>query len=370
MSMDIRYLHDDKVSGLFPLTLLKEVQQLRCGILTLQEKNEEQIKKIKALKSFVVFINSRLLMDESVVKALKTIKMSGVIISGGTPVIAVVKKAAANGFSFEKADSLCEKKVEIQANLIEYAWDLIYKNAEEIKKDLKIKKFKARKKNVFVGKNVKIKPGVVLDAEDGPIAIDDNVTILGNSVIMGPAYIGKGSTVKALAKIYGGTSIGPLCKVGGEIEATIFQGYANKQHEGFIGHSFIGEWVNLGADTNNSDLKNNYENVKVRLKNKTVDTDRMFVGLIMGDHSKTGINSMFNTGTVAGISCNLFGSGYMPKYIPSFSWGGPFGLAEYDIEKALKTAKAAMKRRNVAMTKEYESSFRNAFALTANERKS
>ncbi len=370
MTMDIRYLHDDKVSGLFPLTLLKEPQQLRCGILTLHEKNTEMIKKIKALRGFVIFVNSRLLMDETVAKALKELKTSGVIMSGGAPIIAAVKKADANAFSFDKADMFCEKKVRVQACLIEYAWDLIYKNAEEIKKDLKIKKFGAGRKNIFTGKNVKIKPGVVLDAEDGPIVIDDDVTILGNSVIMGPVYIGKGSTIKALAKIYGGTSIGPLCKIGGEVEATIFQGYANKQHEGFIGHSFIGEWVNLGADTNNSDLKNNYENVKVRLRDKTVDTGRMFVGLIMGDHSKTGINSMFNTGTVAGVSCNLFGSGYMPKYIPSFSWGGPFGLDKYDIEKALDTAKAAMKRRNVTMTKEYEASFRNAFALTANERKS
>jgi UDP-N-acetylglucosamine diphosphorylase/glucosamine-1-phosphate N-acetyltransferase len=159
-----------------------------------------------------------------------------------------------------------------------------------------------------------------------------------------------------------------MCKVGGEVEGSIFQGYSNKQHDGFLGHSYICEWVNLGADTNNSDLKNNYGNVKVYVDGKIVDTGHQFVGLFMGDHSKAGINTMFNTGTVVGVSSNVFGAGFPPKFIPSFSWGGADKMIEYDIEKAVETAKAVMKRRDIKMTKEYETLLRKIFMETAPER--
>jgi len=156
--------------------------------------------------------------------------------------------------------------------------------------------------------------------------------------------------------------------VGGELEETIVHSYSNKQHDGFLGHSYLGMWVNLGADTNNSDLKNNYGNVKVYVDGEMVDSGSMFVGLTMGDHSKSGINTMFNTGTVVGVSCNVYGGGFPPKFIPSFTWGGAEGLVEYRLDKALETARAVMNRRKIDLTAADEKLIRGIFEATAKER--
>jgi len=191
---------------------------------------------------------------------------------------------------------------------------------------------------------------VVLHSQTGPIYIDRDVHILPHTAIEGPCYIGPGSIIKMGAKIYGGCSIGPVCKVGGEVENLIMQGYSNKQHEGYLGHAYIGEWCNFGADTNNSDLKNNYRNVKVQVNGRLVDTGQLFVGLFMGDHCKTGINTMFNTGTVVEVGCNIYGAGFPPRYIHAFVWGGPELEVKYDLEKTLATARAAMQRRGKSLT--------------------
>ena len=381
--MEIRYFHDEKCGGLLPLTLLREPQEMRCGILTLAEKNLSALKSSGIAGEHTVFINSRLLMNEEIKKELKKKARSFVMVHDGRVVLAVVEKAG--NISPEQLEDLCAEKITVKPCLIEYPWDLICKNGEEISNDLRLPSVRAgfktapnknrgnisfvNQKNIFISKTAKIHPGVVIDAGGGPVVIDDGAVIMANSVIIGPAYIGKGTVIKALSKIYGGTSIGPMCKVGGEVEATIFQGYSNKQHEGFIGHSLIGEWVNLGAGTNNSDLKNDYTNVKMKINGKETDTGKMFMGAVIGDHTKTGINTMINTGTVIGVSCNLFGAGYLPKYVPSFSWGGPGGLQEYRIDKAVETARAAMKRRNAEMSKEYEKLLRDAFNSSITERK-
>lgn len=380
--MDIKYFCDERCKALLPLTCLKEPQELRCGILTLAEKVLYALKDSKLGKDCVVFVNSRLLIGGDIKKELKNKAHSFVLVNDGAMVLAVVKKAGR--ILPEQIEELCAEKITVRSCLIEYPWDLVHKNGDEIAKDIKIPSLRAglkpvtkqpkgvhllNSKNIFIGKNTRIYPGVVIDAEKGPVVIDDGAVIMANSVITGPVYIGKGTVIKALSKICGGTSIGPMCKVGGEIEETVFQGYSNKQHEGFIGHSYIGEWVNLGAGTNNSDLKNNYTNVKMKVSGKELDTGKMFMGAVIGDHTKTGINTMINTGTVLGISCNIFGAGYIPKYIPSFSWGGPEGMQEYNIEKAVEAAKAAMKRRDIEMSKEYESKFRTVFQTTASERK-
>ncbi|MFA5103847.1 MAG: putative sugar nucleotidyl transferase [Candidatus Margulisiibacteriota bacterium] len=384
--MDIRYFHDEKCKDLLPLTYLKEPQELRCGILTLAEKTQYALKDSKLGKNRIVFVNSRLLINEDVKKELKNKAHSFVLVNNGVIVLAVLKNDG--NISHEQIEELCAEKITVKSCLIEYPWDLIYKNGDEIANDLRISHVRVgfkplpalpagrqaarhgapakrhgnisfiNPKNIFTSKTAKIYPGVVIDAEAGPVVVDAGATIMANSVITGPVYIGKGTVIKALSKIYGSTSIGPMCKIGGEVESTIFQGYSNKQHEGFIGHSFIGEWVNLGAGTNNSDLKNNYTNVKIIVNGKEINTGKLFMGAIIGDHTKTGINTMINTGTVIGISCNLFMSGYLPRHIPSFSWGGSGGLKEYTIEKAVETAKAAMKRRDLEMNKEYESKFR------------
>jgi UDP-N-acetylglucosamine diphosphorylase/glucosamine-1-phosphate N-acetyltransferase len=206
------------------------------------------------------------------------------------------------------------------------------------------------KENIFLGKGSRIMPGVVLDAEEGPIWIGQNTRVLPNAVLRGPLAIGDHCLVKIAAKIYENTSVGPVCKVGGEIEGCIIQEFSNKQHDGFLGHSYLGAWINIGADTNNSDLKNNYGEISVYLNDRSINTGKRFLGLTMGDHSKTGINTMFNTGTVVGVNCNIYGEGFPPKFIPSFSWGGAAGFREFQFEKALEVAKIVMDRRKVTFT--------------------
>ncbi|MFY8162455.1 MAG: putative sugar nucleotidyl transferase [Candidatus Kapaibacteriota bacterium] len=212
--------------------------------------------------------------------------------------------------------------------------------------------FVVNSNNLLVGKNVTIEPMVVLNAENGAIIIDNNAKIMSNTVIYGPCYIGKNSTIKPGAKIYPNTSIGEWCKVGGEVENSIFQAYSNKQHEGFLGHSFISEWVNLGADTNNSDLKNTYSNISMQLPHKLVNTNRIFLGLICGDHTKSGINSMFTTGTVSGLCGILVKEWFLPNYIKSYTWGGKTNSPIYKFEKAIETAKIVMLRRNKELCEE------------------
>ena len=177
--------------------------------------------------------------------------------------------------------------------------------------------------------------------------------------------------VKLGTKVYGATTVGPECRIGGEVSNSVLFGYSNKGHDGFLGNSVLGEWCNLGADTNNSNLKNNYDIVKLwnYEKNAFVKTGLQFCGLFMGDHSKSGINTMFNTGTVVGVCSNVFGGGYPRNFIPSYSWGGPQGMATYEIEKAFDTAKEVMSRRNVEFTEIDEAILREVFAQTEMLRK-
>ncbi|MBK7631556.1 MAG: GlmU family protein [Ignavibacteriales bacterium] len=279
-----------------------------------------------------------------------------------------------NGLSIKILDLKC-------AN---YLWDLININGKQIASDFNYltKQSKRQnfiesvsasvhiinKENIFVGKNVTIKPGVVLDASGGPIIIDDNVFIYPNAVIEGSVSIGESSKIKSGATIYENVSIGKICKIGGEVEQSIFMDHSNKQHSGFIGHSYIGSWVNLGADTNNSDLKNNYSKIKIKLSGKEVESGSQFLGLMIGDHSKSTINTMFNTGTVVGFSCNIFASGFPEKYVPSFTWGGDESSTVYDIKKAMETAKIVMSRRKIDFETKDELMFNLIFELTKNDR--
>ena len=185
---------------------------------------------------------------------------------------------------------------------------------------------------------------MVMNGEEGPVIIDDGARVMPNTCVFGPAYIGKGSVIKSGARIYPGTTIGEVCKIGGEVDNSIFHGYSNKQHDGFIGHSYIGSWVNLGAGTSNSDLQNNYGPVKVFLNGRKIDTGRNLVGLFMGDYSKSAINTAFNTGSVVGVSCNLFGRGLLPGFIPGFSWG--VEGKTYSFPEAVSAIRSMMARRN------------------------
>ena len=203
-------------------------------------------------------------------------------------------------------------------------------------------------KEIYIGEGCEILAGVIMDASGGPIIIENNVKVDIGSMIKGPVYIGKGSTINPGTKIRENVSIGPFCKVGGEVEDSVIHGFSNKQHDGFLGHSYVGMWVNLGANTNTSDLKNNYGPIRINIEGAIIETGHKFLGLFIGDYSKAGISTMFNTGTYVGIGANIFGGDFQPKYIPSFSWGENDVT---DLKKLLETCRVVKSRRGHSLTK-------------------
>ena len=252
--------------------------------------------------------------------------------------------------------------------IVNQRWDLLSINEAAITHDISLIKesvsFQKIPKSITVlgsKDDIYIVEGASLEActlntTEGPIYISNGAEIMEGSCIRGPFVMCENSVVKMGAKIYGATTIGPSCKVGGELSNVILQGFSNKGHDGFLGNSYIGEWCNLGADTNVSNLKNNYGAVSTYCyeKEEQVKTDRQFLGLFMGDHSKTGINTMFNTGSVVGVSCNLYGAGFFPKNTPSFSWGEPSSLVPFRIEKATEYANRMMERRSEKLSESEE----------------
>ncbi len=267
----------------------------------------------------------------------------------------------------ETVSKYCSEIIETSAVTLNYLWDALAQNGRAIAEDVKVLEnippfhsdstksiYGINETAIYVAENVEISPGVILDASEGPIIISEKARIMANSVIVGPCAIGQNSLVKIGAKIYGETSFGDYCKIGGEVENSIVQGYSNKQHDGFLGHSYLGEWVNLGADTNTSDLKNTYSPIIVRLAGKRVPTGRIMLGLLCGDHTKSGINTMFATGTVAGVSSSVLGPDYAPSVIPSFSFGGASDSPRYQIDRALDVARTVMKRRAKELQPEEE----------------
>jgi UDP-N-acetylglucosamine diphosphorylase/glucosamine-1-phosphate N-acetyltransferase len=222
---------------------------------------------------------------------------------------------------------------------------------------------------IHVGADATIKPGTILNAEAGPIYVGPEATVHEQAVVHGPCVIGPKTHVKIGADV-DGTATGTWCKIAGEVHDAILQGFSNKSHPGFLGHAVLGRWCNLGADTNNSNLKNDYGEISAYApaEERFVDTDRQFAGLFMGDHSKCGINTMFNTGTVVGTNCNLFGGDFPPRYVPPFSWGGASGLATYRLDKACEVAERVMARRDTAFTEADRSLLATLFERTEEER--
>lgn len=265
-----------------------------------------------------------------------------------------------------------------EARLLSFPWQLIEFSAPAIADDFARMPFRGQSEDsvvypgvhivdpehVLIGEKAVIRSGVVLDATGGPIVIGDRAVIMPNASIVGPVSVGPDAIVKAGAKILEGTSIGAVCKVGGEVEETIFGAYSNKQHDGFIGNSYLGEWVNIGAASNNSDLKNNYSPVRMWCAGSVRETGRQFLGLLMGDHTKTGINTLFNTGTVVGFNCNIFSSEMPATFVPSFSWGHGGHMTPYDIEKAMNTAAVVMERRRVKFSAAHQQLFRKIHELS------
>jgi len=227
-----------------------------------------------------------------------------------------------------------------------------------------------RPQQIFLAPGVTVCPGAVLNAEDGPIYVGEDATIFEQAVVRGPCWVGPKSQIKAGANVEG-TALGYYCKIGGEVHSSIVHSLSNKGHEGFLGDSYLGRWCNMGADTNVSNLRNDYGEVSLydAALDTFVGTGRQFTGLFMGDHSKCGINTMFNTGTVVGTFCNLYGSGFMPRVLPSFTWGSPEdGFAEYRLDKALQVAEAVMVRRDTPLTETDHALLTTLFERTAEER--
>jgi UDP-N-acetylglucosamine diphosphorylase/glucosamine-1-phosphate N-acetyltransferase len=264
------------------------------------------------------------------------------------------------------------------SRLLSFPWQLIGFNADAIADDFNRLPFRGQsdesvvypavqmigEENIVIGDGATIKSGVVLDASEGPIIIADRSTVMPNASIVGPVAIGVDNVVKTGAKILEGTSTGNVCKIGGEIEGTIFGAYSNKQHDGFMGHSYLGEWVNIGAASNNSDLKNNYSPIRMWNAGRSKETGRQFLGLIMGDHTKTGINTMFNTGTVVGFNCNIFSSEMPGKFVPSYSWGHGTEMIEYDVTRAMQTAEVVLERREVKFSDAHRMIFEKIHELS------
>ncbi len=412
--MNVVLFEDEKFINFLPLVYFRPVWELRCGALMIEAKiqrafgkkfyyhprgylQNNQLIRDRLFSNLdaddaVLYLNSRWFLNSSD-KLLLDALAQGKALVHREDVLAFKTNvgAAARILTEHIIDSKKVRETFETVNypvdakdktpkVMHYLWDLVLQNGAEIVGDYAHHKnkgnisgkisegvhFAGPREQVCIEADAVLSPGVVIDAENGPVWIDQGAKIMANSVIEGPAYIGKKSIVKIAAKIYENTTVGPVCKVGGEVEESIIHSYSNKQHDGFLGHAYLGSWVNLGADTNNSDLKNNYGKIKVFLNGRPVNTGARFVGLMMGDHSKTAINAMFNTGAVVGVCCNIFGNGMPPKFVPSFSWGGVDSITEYKFEKALEVAKVVMSRRNVNFSHEYRQVFDAVHRLAKN----
>jgi UDP-N-acetylglucosamine diphosphorylase/glucosamine-1-phosphate N-acetyltransferase len=376
---------------LLPFTFTRPVSGIRIGILTIKEKwekisgqqtsvvTEEYLSKkypfVFSKKDDNIWINGSILPTPELYKAVNSLKKFEDLKSRGTLIAVNTGKERMENF-IGKTKSIEWIKPVLKIN---HLWDIFLLNGEALEQDFKLltkgrKSAGVSKTNSLLGNKIFIEKGAkleytILNSSTGPIYIGKDAEIMEGSVIRGPFALCEVATVKAGAKIYGPTTVGPYSKVGGEVSNSVIFGYSNKGHDGFLGNSVIGEWCNLGADTNTSNLKNNYSVVDVyeHSSGKMVSTGLTFCGLIMGDHSKCSINTMFNTGTVVGVCANIFGGDFPPKFIPSFSWGGSSGFTTYEIDKAIETAGRVFERRHKTFDAQEKDILKKVFSLTRNK---
>ncbi len=271
-------------------------------------------------------------------------------------------------------DAHSARRIEFaDARLLDHPWDLVAHNRACIVDDFARRRGSdagrhagvelIEKNRISVAAGATLRAGVVVDASAGPVMIGEDTLVMPNATLIGPVAIGARSVVRAGARVLGGTSVGNVCKIGGEVDETVFADYSNKQHDGFIGHSYIGSWANIGAASNNSDLKNNYGTVRMWCGGRFLDSGRQFLGLVLGDHTKTGINCVFNTGTVVGFNCSLYSSEMPDAFVPSFSWGHGCHLVPYRLDRAIETAAIVMSRRGVDFNDAHRSVFERIHAI-------
>lgn len=381
-NINIIVFDDETRRSLFPFTLTRPVAGIRIGILSIRQKWEKYFEQpISTLcadylrKKFPMklgdenlFVNGSVLPNADLVAQIKQLQPQQAIIDGKVLIAARMsgKKPSllhkSSGEWVVLTDDFVAQSPKCSYVKISYLWEIFTENALSLKADFELLTHQqtsqtlsdtntviGRRDLIFLDEGASVE-GACLNTTAGPIYIGKHAEVMEGSLIRGPFALCKHSTLKMGAKIYGATTIGPYSKVGGEVSNSVIFGYSNKAHDGFLGNSVLGEWCNLGADTNNSNLKNNYGDVTLwdYIEAKYVNTGLQFCGLFMGDHSKSGINTMFNTGTVVGVCCNVFGAGYPPKYVPSFSWGGSEagGFVTHNIRKALATAEQVYHRRD------------------------
>ena len=364
--MKIQLVDGKHRSHLLPLTYTRPVAELRCGIITIAEKYTKRGHEIgygteAYLNVKYPSIEAEVLVSGSVCPTDAFLEAVAGLSSGQ----ALIQGDELLAFKGEKWEDEPSEIIPFSGalNLITRPWDIWSKNASELNLDFELltkDRFSAPidATNTVIGDKVFLEEGAkatasILNATSGPIYLAKNAEIMEGCIVRGGLALGESSALKMGAKIYGATTLGPHCKVGGEVNNSVIIGYSNKGHDGFLGNSALGEWCNLGADTNNSNLKNNYDEVKAwsYVDGRFAKTGQQFCGLIMGDHSKSGINTMFNTGSVVGVFANIYDAGFPPKFIPSFSWGGKSGFVKNEFKKAIEVAKTVMGRRNVVLDK-------------------
>ena len=382
--MKIQLVDGKHRSHLLPLTYTRPVAELRCGIITIAEKYTKRGHEIgygteAYLNVKYPSIEAEVLVSGSVCPTDAFLEAVAGLSSGQ----ALIQGDELLAFKGEKWEDEPSEIIPFSGalNLITRPWDIWSKNASELNLDFDLltkDRFSAPidATNTVIGDKVFLEEGAkatasILNATSGPIYLAKNAEIMEGCIVRGGLALGESSALKMGAKIYGATTLGPHCKVGGEVNNSVIIGYSNKGHDGFLGYSALGEWCNLGADTNNSNLKNNYDEVKAwsYVDGRFAKTGQQFCGLIMGDHSKSGINTMFNTGTVVGVSANVYGAGFPRNFIASFTWGGPQGTMEYRIDKALDTADRMMKRRGLEVDEVEKAILEQVYALSAEYRR-
>lgn len=374
---------------MLPLSYTRPVADVRIGIMKISEKWEKRLdaehlyyRTEDYLQTLFpppsknsLCILGNVLPTDALIKNIRLLKEDEVLMHRG--------QVIAGYFDANESFAAGERK-QIEAEevtQVSYPWDIFRLNGQEIRQDFHLLTHnrisstlsdpytKTYGDQLFIEEGAVIKDAT-LNTEAGPIYIGKNAEVQEGAVIRGPFALCEHSVINMGAKIKGDSTVGPYSKVGGELSNSVIFGYSNKGHEGFLGNSVLGEWCNLGADTNNSNLKNNYANVKMWdfATNRFKDTGLQFCGLIMGDHSKCGINTMFNTGTTVGVSSNIFGDGFPRNIIPSFAWGGASGFTTYQTSKAFETAELVMRRRNKQLADADKAMLSHIFEITSENR--
>ncbi len=379
-------LFDDFRGNLLPLTYTRPVSEIRIGILTITKKWEHffktkfsfytedylQQKFSLITKEDNLWVNGSICPDTNLVSAIQSLSVNQCLMQNETLI------------AYRSKKSIPSDVILYEDNFMQISqlWHIFEYNDDCIKSDFKlitegriselISETNActNPENIFLEEGAKVEYAI-LNASTGPIYVGKNAQIMEGCIVRGPLAMCENSVLKMGAKIYGATTLGPYCKAGGEVNNSMLMGYSNKSHDGFLGNSVLGEWCNLGADTNNSNLKNNY--AEVRLWNypseRFINTGLQFCGLVMGDHSKCGINTMFNTGSVVGVSANIYGTGFPRNFVPSFSWGGSAGYVSYHLNKVFEVAEKVMQRRAVDFNQVEKDILVKIFELTKSYRK-